>query len=135
MTPEKQFERELEVFRTEVESASQFLFSYFAVHAVAQDHEAVHNLFNTAPLFWNTAIGALQSAGFIALGRIFDQNSAHNVDKVLGLAQRHLQIFSRSALGQRRQGMSASAPDWLDDFLKKTYEPSAEDFRRAAAAM
>jgi AbiU2 len=130
MTPEKQFERELEVFRTEAESASQFLFGYFSVHAVAHDHDAVHRLLNTAPLFWNTALAALQQASLIALGRMFDQNSVHNIDKVLGLAQQNLQIFTKQALGLRRQGTNSNPPEWLDEFLKQAYVPTAEDFRR-----
>jgi hypothetical protein len=37
MTPEERFERELEVFRTEAESAIQFHFAYLAVHAAARN--------------------------------------------------------------------------------------------------
>ncbi len=115
MTPEQEFERELEIFRTECESATQFLFGYFTVHAVAFDHSAVHNVLNTAPLFWNTILGALQTAAHIALGRIFEQKSTHNVDRVLGLAQRNLKIFSQEALGRRKQAVSPNTAEWLDD--------------------
>ena len=130
MTIEQQFENELEVFRTEAEAATQFLYGYFAVHAVAADKPKVYRLLNTAPLFWNTALGALQAASFVALGRIFDQQSAHNVDRVLGVAQRNLQIFSKHALGSRKRAASPNADEWLDEYLKGAYEPTANDFRR-----
>ncbi len=50
-SPEAQFERELEVFRTEAEAAMQFFYAYLTVHAVAADHKPVYRLLNTAPLF------------------------------------------------------------------------------------
>src|SRR5205809_3302198 len=106
MTLDQRFESELKVFRTECDSATQFLFGYFTVRAVAFDHSAVHNVLNTAPLFWNTILDALQTAAHIALGRIFDQNSTYNVDRVLGLAQQNLKIFSQEALGRRKQAAS-----------------------------
>jgi hypothetical protein len=129
-TPEIQFERELEVFRTEAEAGTQFFYADLAVHAVAADHEPVYKLLNKAPLFWNTCLGALQTASFIALGRVFDQNSAHNLDKVLRIAQDNLQIFSKLALGRRRQGNDPKPPAWLDEYLRDAYEPTPKDFRR-----
>jgi len=72
---DKKFALELEVFRTEVEAVTQFLYAFLAVHAVAADDKSVHKLLNKAPLFWNTNLGALQTAAFITLGRIFDQKS------------------------------------------------------------
>ena len=130
MTPAQEFEIELEVFRGEAESATQFLFGNLAVHAVAVDKGRVYELLNTAPLFWNTALGALQLSAFIALGRIFDQKSAHNVDRLLGLAQRNLDIFSKHALAVRKRRGSSNADEWLDEYLKTAFVPTAEDFRR-----
>lgn len=59
--PEAQFEEELEIFRRESEGATQFFYAYLAIHATAADHEPVHRLLNEAPLFWNTALAALQT--------------------------------------------------------------------------
>jgi hypothetical protein len=132
-SPEQQFERELEIFHNEAEAASQFLFGYLAVHSVAFDRREVHRLLNTAALFWNTALHALQLSAHIALGRIFDQNSAHNVDTILRLAQRNLEIFSKEALGLRKRAASSNASEWLEDYLKTAYEPTTTDFRRLRA--
>ena len=55
--PEVQFEQELEVFRTEVETALQFFYGFLAIHACAGDTPTVHRLLNTAPLFWNSTLG------------------------------------------------------------------------------
>jgi hypothetical protein len=125
-----QFEHELEVFRTEAESGIQFFYAYLAVHAVAEHHQSVYQLLNKAPLFWNTSLGALQTAAFIALGRVFDQNSTHNLDRLLRAAQSNLQLFSKAALGRRKQGANVEPPEWLEDYLSDVYEPTPQDFRR-----
>jgi hypothetical protein len=117
-TPDARFESEFEIFRTEAEAATQFFFGYLALHAVAYQHRSVHALLNRAPLFWNTCLGALQTSAFIALGRVFDQQSTHNLDKVLRIGQDHPQIFSKAALARRKQGTNSERPGWLDDFMR-----------------
>lgn len=130
-TLDARFERELEIFRTEAETCAQFLFSFLAVHDLAYRKKAVHKLLNRAPLFWNTCLGALQTSAFIALGRVFDLDSPHNINQVLRLAQdNRVQLFSRAALGRRKQAASPSANEWLDEFLQGVSEPSADDFRK-----
>jgi len=124
------FEKELEIFRTESESAAQYLYAYLSIHETAARRRSVHALLNTAPLFWNTALSALQAGTFIVLGRIFDQGSAHNVDRLLGMAQRNLALFSKNALGVRKQGPSDTRPAWLDEYLASSYVPDATDFRK-----
>ena len=132
-TPDAQFERELDVFLTEAEAGTQFFYAHLAVHAVAADHRPVDKLLNQAPLFWNTCLGALQTAAFIALGRVCDQDSAHNLDRVLRIAQDNPQIFSKGALGRRKQGNNPEPPAWLDEYLRDAYEPTPMDFRRIRA--
>jgi hypothetical protein len=125
-----QFERELEIYRTEAEAGIQFFYAYLAVHAVAANNQSVYQLLNAAPLFWNTSLGALQTAAFIALGRVFDQNSTHNLDRLLRVAQDNPQIFSKTALGCRKQGANPDPPAWLEDYLSDVHEPTPQDFRR-----
>lgn len=131
--PDVHFERELEVFRTEAEAGTQFFYAFLAVHAVAADHKAVYKLLNDAPLFWNTTLGALQTAAFIALGRVFDQGSAHNIDKLLRIPRDNPQIFSKAALSRRKQGDNPIPQEWLGQYIEDAYEPTAVDFRRIRA--
>src|SRR5262249_33454551 len=63
-------------------------------------------------------------------GRIFDQTSMHNLDRLLRVAQDHPQIFSKVALGHRKQGANSDPPEWLADYLSDVYEPTPQDFRR-----
>jgi hypothetical protein len=126
------FERELEIFRTEAELAAQFLYAYLSIHETAGRHAPVYRLLNREALFWNTNLGALQTSTFIALGRIFDQEakSKHNIDHLLKFARDNPDIVSKDALAARKQGQSATRPEWLDDYLTTSYVPTPADFRR-----
>jgi hypothetical protein len=127
---EADFERELEVFRSEAETAAQFFYAYLDIHACAGADDAVYRLLNTAPLFWNTILGGLQTGAFVVIGRIFDQDSAHNIERLLRLAQDYPHIFSKAALAKRKQGAEKTPPDWLDSYMKHVYVPKPADFRR-----
>jgi AbiU2 len=129
------FEQELEVFRTEAEAGTQFFYGWLGVHATMSDHRPVFDLLNEASLFWATNLGALQQSAFMALGRIFnqDQRSKHNINRLLRIAQDNRQIFSREALGRRKERQSANASEWLPDYLKRAHQPTPAEFRRLKA--
>jgi hypothetical protein len=128
----RDFERELEVFRHEVEAATQLFYAYLAVHASMGAHKKVEDLLNEAPLFWKSCLYGLQASTFIVLARVFDQNqkSQHNLDRLIKIAQERLDIFSKGELGKRKQGNSPHRPEWLDEYLEKVYVPTAKDFRQ-----
>lgn len=128
--PEVQFEQELEVFRTEVETALQFFYGFLAIHACVGDTPTVHRLLNTAPLFWNSTLGALQTSTFVALGRIFDQSSPHNIGVILALAEGNSSMFSKTALERRKLGSAANASSWIAEYMNSVYVPKSADFRR-----
>lgn len=131
LSPSADFEAQLELFRTEAESAIQFFYAWDAVHAVAAKDKAVFRLLNQAPLFWNTNLGALQTSTLVALGRVFDPDPKnHSVTRLLALAHANLDIFSKHSLAGRKRMGSANADDWLPEYLENVYEPSNEDFRR-----
>jgi len=127
---DEQFEHELEICRSEVEGSLQLLYGYLTVHAVAARDEKVLASLNKTPLFWNTCIYGLQNSFIIGLGRIFDQKSKHNLDKIIRLAQDNSEIFSKESLAKRKRKGSSNADEWLGDNLKKVHVPSPTDFRR-----
>ena len=128
--PAKEFEHELEVFRTETQLGTQFFYSYLAINAVIGDDKKALDAVNITPLFWGTNIGALQTSFFIVLGRIFDQNSKHNIDRLLHVAQNNSEIFSKASLAERKRQGSANADEWLPEYLERAHEPTPEDFGR-----
>lgn len=127
---ERQFEAELEIYRTEVEAALQFFYAFLAVHAAAGDKKSIYRLLNTAPLFWNTVLGGLQTSAFIVLGRVFDHTSQHNVGTLIALAQNNPSIFSKAALERRKRRSSSNAHEWIDAYMASVYVPKGSDFRR-----
>lgn len=128
--PEKEFELELEVFRTEIQSGTQFLYSYLAINAVIGSDKNALDAVNKTPLFWRTNIGALQTSFIIVLGRVFDQKSKHNIDRLLSIGQNHPEIFFKDSLAERKRQGSSNADEWLPKYLENVYEPTSKDFRR-----
>jgi hypothetical protein len=122
------FEKELEIFRQEAQSAAQFLYAYLSIHETAARRREVHALLDKSALFWNTNLSALQTAAFIALGRAFDTDSNHNIGQLLRIAQNNRNIFLKPALGVRKQALGLSAADTVN-YLVTAYEPSVQDFR------
>jgi hypothetical protein len=124
--PEARFEYELEVFRREADEAVQHLFAYLTMHAVAGDHKEVRQLYNSAPLFWLTTLRALQTSVFIVLGRIFSQDSEHNLDALLGIAERDREIFSRASLALRKSQIPGLD---VNKYVSDAFVPTRDDFR------
>ena len=124
--PEERFEYALEVFRRESDEAVQHLYAYLTMHAVAGEHKSVRQLFNSDPLFWLTTLRALQTSVFMVLGRIFAQESEHNLDVLLRIAEEDREIFSRESLARRK-----SAIPGLDvqEYVSDAYVPTQSDFR------
>jgi hypothetical protein len=127
---ENAFSDELEVFRTQTEEAIQHFYAYLTINAALADNEKALQIVNRAPLFWNTITGALQTSFFIALGRVFDQKSNHNIDRLLKVARDNGGIFSKGALEARKRKGSENADEWIDEYMKNVYVPTANDFRR-----
>jgi hypothetical protein len=58
------FERELDVFQAEVETATQFYFAFLAVHDVAYHFKSVETLLNQAPLYFRRTIPSMYKRAF-----------------------------------------------------------------------
>jgi hypothetical protein len=97
------FERELEIFRTEEEVAQQYFFAYLSVRSIAAADGSILKMMNVNPLFWVTTHHAMLLSAFVALGRIFDQKSEHNIDSMMSAASSEVSSFSKSALAARKR--------------------------------
>lgn len=128
MTSEE-FEAALEMYRKEAHSGVQLLYAYLGMHAVLAGNARALEAVNRTPLFWRTIDGGLAAGFFIALGRVFDQDSRLNLDRLVKMAQDNLAIFSPDALALRKRRGANNADEWLPEFLQTAYVPSAKDFR------
>jgi AbiU2 len=123
-----EFGRELEIFRQEEETAQQYFFAYLAIRDLAAGDKDMLRLLNSTPLFWITTHHALVLAAFVALGRVFDQHSRHNLDRVLKLATQDLSLFAKTALARRKEEDGITRAQ-AEDYVSSAYEPTAADFR------
>jgi hypothetical protein len=125
---ETKFEEELEIFRTEEETAQQYFFSYLSVRSLAAENKAVLDVMNTAPLFWITTHHAMLLSAFVALGRIFDQQSKHNIDGLISTAWADLPAFSKAALEARKKSAGLTQAE-VAAYVINAHELTAEDIR------
>jgi hypothetical protein len=123
------FKSELKIFGDEANAAAQFLYGSLAVGTLINEDPNVRKRLNIAPLFWNTVHFSLQKSAILALGRIFETNTAHNAARLMREAGQ-IDIFSKDALRRRKHEQSANAAEWIEEFLARAYVPSHDDIRR-----
>ncbi len=122
------FGRELEVFRTEEETAQQYFFAYLAIRKAGASDKEVLAALNANPMFWITTHHALLLGAFVALGRMFDQQSKHNIDRLLKVAADDLGLFSKSSLAGRKTKEGLTQAEAIA-FSNDAFEAAAADFR------
>jgi hypothetical protein len=67
-------------------------------------------------------------AAFVALGRVFDQDSEHNLDHLMDVAASDLSIFSKAALRLRKEEANISKQQ-AAAFVENAHELTAADIR------
>ena len=129
MTPsETTFVAELEALRRNAEEASQFLFAHLAINRLAKQRRRILKVLQRDSLFWLTVQSALFGSALLAVGRIFDQRSHHNLDRLLKMARDTPALFTREALARRKQA-GGPEPSWLSDYVHNAHVPNTSDFR------
>jgi AbiU2 len=103
------FSSELAIFHEEQEIAQRYFFGYLAIREKAAEDKELLGVINRNPRFWTTVDHGLVLAMFVALGRIFDQKSSHNIDKLLKAV--NVKEFSRAALEARLLASGRSAEE------------------------
>lgn len=123
----KEFKDELEVFRTEEETAQQCFFAYLGIRNLAAESREVLRAMNENPMFWITSEYSLILSTFIILGRIFDTDSKHNVGKLMGVVESDRAILSRTGLKLRREAeMTASG---AAEYVKSKHDLTVSEVR------
>lgn len=132
---ESEYWRDYELIRDEVNTAIESFYTYLEIHRFAADDERVFLSLNDAPMFWNIQLYSLQTAFFIALGRIFDDGpDAHSIHKLLTATVEHPEFFSKNSLGLRKTS-GKEKPKWLDSYLADAFEPTVTDLRTLKKAL
>lgn len=131
------FVDELEVFRTEEESAQQHFFGFLSLQLVPHANSDVLKRMNETPSFWITTRYAMLMSAFVVIGRIFDQDpkSLHTIDRLLTSISNEIGSLSKAGLEQRRiaQGIdSKEAAAYVADKYDLT-PTDVRDMRKAVA--
>jgi AbiU2 len=109
LTMTKKFVDELKIFHAEETTAQQCFFASLAVTEALERNRGFLRLANTYPVFWVSTHHALVAATFVALGRIFDQKSSHNVDALMRAVSTDISEFTADAMKARlmKKGLSS----------------------------
>jgi AbiU2 len=120
-------EAELETFRIDEETAQQFFFAYLGVRDLTAKRPDVLAAVNRNPMFWKTTHYSMFVSTFIWLGRMFDQQSAHNVNLLLRMVERNLPTLNREALRDRKA--KVITPDQAAECVASKHEMTIDDVR------
>jgi hypothetical protein len=138
--PPGDVDEEIEIFRKDEESAQQTFFAYIGIRDLIARRPDVHAAINRNAMFWLTTHRALFVSTFVGLGRIFDQDSAHNLDRLLSIVGRNIPELGRDALRQRKEQVISA--EQAAEYVKEKHEttrpmsgPSARRWTNGARSM
>lgn len=121
---------QLENFRNESSIASQYMYAEMAIQHAASKSKTLLNKLNNTPRFWIVCGASLQTSAYISIGRIFDNTSKYNINKLIDSMERNLDIFQLEALAIRKLDGKKEEPEWLQGYLQGAYVPSINDVER-----
>lgn len=122
------FEDELEIFRREEQLAQQLFLTWLSTRQLAGTDPAILKMMNETPLYWTNTEYALLLGAFVVLGRVFDQKSKHNIDKLIRVAAADLDVFSAESLRARKEALKIT-PEQAAEYVKGKHALSAPDVR------
>jgi hypothetical protein len=122
-----ELDREIEIFRKEEEEAQQSLFAYLGIRTLLAERRDVLEMVNRNSMYWITSQHALLVNAFIALGRVFDQSSSHNIDLLLKMVETNLPTLNRDALRERKQQVISA--DQAAAYVLDKHATTIEDVR------
>ena len=123
----------LRTFKRQADDCVAALYAYLTIHTVAGASRPIREHVNENALFWNIALHALQSALILALGRVFEHNTPHNIHTFMQVTSDNRIAFLRVALGRRKAAIFDRDPEGLKSYIREARSPRPGDFSRVAA--
>jgi len=117
-------------FQSELNIACWSLYAWKNIKNIAAKDDKIYHALNKNSLSWNIILHSLQSTFFISIGRLFDiDGKTFSVHTLLRACIENIGQFSKNALRERKiKGSEADKFPWLDEYIKKSYQPNKEDF-------
>lgn len=130
MKRDHSFERQLANLDRESTAIANYVYAEMAIQHAASQSRTLLSRLNRTPTFWITCTAALQSAAYIAIGRVFDLKSPYNVEALMVAMEKNLSLFGREALAERKRDGKTVDPPWLQNYLNEAYYPKRADIAR-----
>lgn len=125
-TPEQIFLQSLDALQHDARAAARYAYAGASINFIANlNRELIHILDRDAG-FWNTVLGAMQTASIVALGRIYDtRKDVLSAEHLVRHVTTYPGIFGRANLTARKG----------TDFAASAFEPRAADFQKVRDAL
>ncbi len=104
--------------------------TYQTIHRLGADDREIAQKYNQNAAFWNATTHALQTALFMALGRMFDQTkNTYTIEDVVEQTIEHPGFFTKAELRKRKRESlrlfgNAPDPEWMPGYLENVVEPN-----------
>ena len=99
------------------------------MNEVAKRNIDTLNALNLTPSFWVTARVAMEYQAILTAAKIFGprKTNPHNIDYLFQVVREtRAAVFSKDALEARKRHGSANAVEWIGDYMKGVYVPTAQ---------
>lgn len=132
MTSEEYW-RMFHLVRGDIEAAIGCSTTYLTINRLAAADSEIARKYNQRADFWRATTYGLQTAFFIALGRVFDQSkNTYTIEDVVEQTIEHPGFFSRDALRTRMRGVwgvhgDQPDPELLAERVAVAWEPCRKD--------
>src|SRR5437763_6373479 len=133
LSADRRFAEALKIFETQVAEMAQFWFAAATMNEVAKRNSDTLSALNLTPSFWITARVAMEYQAILTAAKIFGprKTNPHNIDYLFQVVREtRAAAFSKDALEARKREGSANAAEWIGDYMKGVYVPTARDVNR-----
>lgn len=85
---------------------------------------------NINPNFWKIFEVSVRTNLFIGIRRLYEvKNGTFNFQKFIEQCIENIEKFSKKSLRERKLQGSENASEWIDSYMKDTYEPTEKDLK------
>jgi hypothetical protein len=118
--PEQIFLQRLDALQRDARAAARYAYAGSSIHFIANQNSELIPILDRDAGFWNTVLGAMQTASIVALGRIYDtRKDVLSAEHLVRHVTTYPGIFSRANLTARKGA----------EFAASAFEPRAADFQ------
>ena len=132
----EEFWQHYTVLRDEVTEATHSYYAYKTINDFAAEDERHLRQINEVSDFWIITQRALYSTFMVTIGRIFDRDKrSFSIHRLLDQVVAYPDRFSKSALAERKRRQPGFQKEWIDEYVKEAWVPSAAELHRFRDAL